>query len=164
MPMQYGDRDRIQELVSIVPHGVRMLAESLENGRASELQNYVQNGIPEQWMVPADQRMESTSSRLQHVLKCLQGVGPFGHHLGPECAIMIPKPEPNVVVENLFREIASPHITDNKLRNTASPQMCALEDLEFGKRFLYSLIFVGKSLHFIVICEQITYCFQSPGL
>ncbi|ONM18875.1 putative RNA-dependent RNA polymerase 5 [Zea mays] len=136
MPMQYGDRDRIQELVSIVPHGVRMLAESLENGRASELQNYVQNGIPEQWMVPADQRMESTSSRLQHVLKCLQGVGPFGHHLGPECAIMIPKPEPNVVVENLFREIASPHITDNKLRNTASPQMCALEDLEFSKRFL----------------------------
>lgn len=71
MPMQYGDRDRIQELVSIVPHGVRMLAESLENGRASELQNYVQNGIPEQWMVPADQRMESTSSHLQHALRWL---------------------------------------------------------------------------------------------
>jgi RNA-dependent RNA polymerase len=138
MLMQYGDRDhdRIQELVLIVPHGVLMLAESPGNGRPSELQNHVQNGIPEQWMIPADQRMEPPSSRLQHVLRCLQGVGPFGHHIGPECAIMIPKPEPNVVVENAFRESASPHITENELRETASPEMCALEDLEFGKRFL----------------------------
>ncbi|OQU81143.1 hypothetical protein SORBI_3006G016700 [Sorghum bicolor] len=138
MLMQYGDRDRdrIQELFSIVPHGLLMLAESPGDGRPSELHNHVQNGIPEQWMIPSDQRMESPSIRLQHVLRCLQGVNPFGHRIGPECAIMIPKPEPNVVVENAFRESASPHIIENELRETASPEMCALEDLEFSKRFL----------------------------
>jgi RNA-dependent RNA polymerase len=49
---------------------------------------------------------------------------------------MIPKPEPNVVVENAFREAASPLITENELRETASPEMCALEYLEYSKRFL----------------------------
>lgn len=136
MPMQYGDHDRIQELLSIVPHGVHMLAESFGNGRPSELQNHIQNGMPKPEMIRTHPREESISNRLQHVLRCLRVVGPFGYHIGPEFAIMIPKPVPNVVAENVFRETASPQITLNDLRKTASPQMCALEDLEFGKRFL----------------------------
>jgi len=136
MLMQYGgcDLDRIKELEDcikelelIVPHGLRVLAENPGNGRPSELQNHVQNGI---WMT-ADQRI-----RLQHILRCLQGVGPFGHRIGPECAIMIPKPQPNVVALNALRETASPPITENELRKTASPQMCALENLDYSKRFL----------------------------
>ena len=56
--------------------------------------------------------------------------------MGPECAIMLPKPVPNVVARKAFRETAIPQITVNELRKTASPQMCALEDLEFIRRFL----------------------------
>jgi hypothetical protein len=84
-----------------------MLAKSHGTGKPSKLHNHVQNGIPEHWMIPTEPSMESTLSRLQHVLRCFQRVGPFRHHLEPECKIMIPKPKPNVVAKNLFREIAS---------------------------------------------------------
>uniref|UniRef100_A0A0A9GEN8 RNA-dependent RNA polymerase n=1 Tax=Arundo donax TaxID=35708 RepID=A0A0A9GEN8_ARUDO len=134
MPMRYGER--IQKLISIVPHGVMMLAESPRNGGPSELRNHIQTGRPKQETIPTDPRKESTSSRLQHVLRCLQGVGPLGHPLGPECAIMVPKPVPNDVVDDIFREIASSRITEYELRKKASLQMCALEELEFSKRFL----------------------------
>ncbi|XP_039819220.1 probable RNA-dependent RNA polymerase 4 [Panicum virgatum] len=132
MPTHFGDS--IKELISIVPHGVIMLAESLGNGRASEMWNHLQTGSPKHEMVPTHPRSESASGRLQHVLTCLQRVGPLGSHLGPECAIMLPKPVTNAVTENAFRAI--PQITVNELRKTASPQMCTLEDLEFIRRFL----------------------------
>ncbi|WVZ83828.1 hypothetical protein U9M48_030926 [Paspalum notatum var. saurae] len=125
MPMQDGDR--IQELVSIAPHGIMMLAESPGNGRPSELWSHT---------IPTHPTDESPRSRLQHVLRRLQGVGPFGWRLGPECAVMLPKPMPNHVAENSFRGTASPRITENELRMKASPQACAMEDLEFCKRFL----------------------------
>ncbi|PUZ46204.1 hypothetical protein GQ55_7G031800 [Panicum hallii var. hallii] len=134
MPMQYGDS--IRELISIVPHGVIMLAESLRSGRPSELWNHIQAGSPKHEMVPTHPRSESVSSRLQHVLVCLQRVGLLGSHLGPECAIMLPKPVPNDVARNAFRDTASPQISENELRKTASPQMCALEVLEYSRRFL----------------------------
>jgi len=134
MRTHYGDS--IQKLISIVPHGVIMLAESLGNGRASEMWNHLQTGSPKHEMVPTHPRSESASSHLQHVLTCLQRGGPLGTHLGPECAIMLPKPVPNVVARKAFRETAIPQITVNELRKTASPQMCALEDLEFIRRFL----------------------------
>ncbi|KAK8448414.1 hypothetical protein SEVIR_7G003552v4 [Setaria viridis] len=133
MHMQYDDS--IQELISIAPHGVMMLAENPGNGRSSEMWNHTQTDSPKHEMVPTHPRSESTSSRLQHCLRCLQGVGPYGFHLGPECAIMLQKPVPNLDAENAFRKAASPHIT-NELRKTASPQMWALEDLEFCRRFL----------------------------
>ncbi|CAL5033684.1 unnamed protein product [Urochloa decumbens] len=133
MPLQHGDS--VQELVSIAPHGVIMLAKNPGNGRPSEMWNHTQTGSPKNEVVPSHPRSESTSSRLQHCLRCLQGVGPFGSHLGPECAIMLPKPMPNQDAKDAFRQIASPQII-NELRNTASPQMWALEDLEFCRRFL----------------------------
>ncbi|WVZ83865.1 hypothetical protein U9M48_030961 [Paspalum notatum var. saurae] len=124
-PMQDGDR--IQELVSIAPHGIMMLAENPGTGRPSELWSH---------MIPTNPTNESPRSRLQHVLRCLQGVGPFGWRLGPECAVMLPKPVPNHVAENSFRGTATPRVTENELRKMARPQTCALEDLEFCKRFL----------------------------
>ncbi|CAL5018322.1 unnamed protein product [Urochloa decumbens] len=133
MPLQHGDS--VQELVSIAPHGVIMLAKNPGNGRPSEMWNHTQTGSPKNEVVPSHPRSESTSSRLQHCLRCLQGVGPFGSHLGPECAIMLPKPMPNQDAKDAFRQVASPQII-NELRNTASPQMWALEDLEFCRRFL----------------------------
>jgi hypothetical protein len=61
----------------------------------------------------------------------------------------------NVVAKKLFREIISPHITYNELMKTTSPHMCALEDLEIDKRiFLYSLVFVSKSLKFEFLIGQ----------
>ncbi|CAN6247731.1 unnamed protein product [Urochloa humidicola] len=133
MPLQHGAS--IQELVSIAPHGVMMLAANPGNGGPSELWNHTQTGSPKHELVPTHPRSESTSTRLQHCLRCLQGVGPFGSHLGPECAIMLPKPMPNLNVKDAFRQITGPQII-NELRNTACPQMWALEDLEFCRRFL----------------------------
>nr|CAB3503828.1 unnamed protein product [Digitaria exilis] len=120
--MQNGDR--IQELISIVPHGVIMLPESPGNGRPSELWNHIQIGSPKHEMVPTHPTSESTSSRLQHFLRS---------HLGPDCAIMLPKP---VAAQNILMKTADPQITENELRKMASPQMCALEELEFIRRFL----------------------------
>ena len=80
MRTHYGDS--IQKLISIVPHGVIMLAESLGNGRASEMWNHLQTGSPKHEMVPTHPRSESASGRLQHVLTCLQRVEPLGTHLG----------------------------------------------------------------------------------
>ncbi|KAF8650247.1 hypothetical protein HU200_064005 [Digitaria exilis] len=46
---------------------------------------------------------------------------------------MLPKP---VAAQNILMKTADPQITENELRKMASPQMCALEELEFIRRFL----------------------------
>ncbi|ONM18873.1 putative RNA-dependent RNA polymerase 5 [Zea mays] len=82
-------------------------------------------------------RMEEVTAGLSNYRMAIcEGQGQEDHAVmmaidnPPDC---IP---PGVGTKIALKEIASPHITDNKLRNTASPQMCALEDLEFSKRFL----------------------------
>ncbi|TVU21359.1 hypothetical protein EJB05_30989, partial [Eragrostis curvula] len=101
-----------------------------------QLQNQIWTGSPIKEAIPTDPIMDTTKSRVQHLLTCLQGVGPLGNPIGPDWAEMLPKPASNHVVKKRLRETANIPITQCALRDHASPQMCALEDLEFSKRYL----------------------------
>ncbi|KAL6627248.1 hypothetical protein ACP70R_030974 [Stipagrostis hirtigluma subsp. patula] len=123
----------MEAVVPTVQNDAMMLVQSPGNCRPFELQN----GGLNQETVPTDPRKDSTESCVQHVLKCLQGVRPSsGFPMGPDWAEMLPKPAPNPIVKDALIDAACLQIAENALRETASPRMRALEDLEFSKRYL----------------------------
>ncbi|KAL6838695.1 hypothetical protein ACP4OV_031409 [Aristida adscensionis] len=128
-PIQF--HSPMEAVVPTIQNDVVMHVGNPDNCRQFELDNHIWTGRCNQEAVPTDQRKDSTESCEQLVIRCLERYGPFGHRLGPEWAEMLPKPASNDNVRSALMNAAPLQITENALRKTASPQMCALEDLEF---------------------------------
>ncbi len=119
-----------------VPNDVMMQVGSPCRCMPSGLQNYIEIDSPIQPMISTPRRV-STPSSVQDISRLIENMA--GPSVSPPSPITAMPQNPTTTC----------HTTDNALREAASPQMLALEELGFRKIFMvFAYLARLVSLHF----------------